>query len=141
MSTSTSARELLTRLGVGQFNATMVIQFMFIPAATTDPKSPPVMLLVRTIQKRLSDLGYSVPQNGYLGEETAKALDYAVGPGWEKLMWGDVVKGVLTAPAAPRVRARPEQYTSVGALDLPVSPYVAIGAAAAAYYFLIHKKR
>lgn len=142
MNAPTNARELLTALGIGQFNATMVIQYMFIAPATTDPKSPSVMMLVKAIQNRLALLGYAVPQAGYLDRQTANAIESVAGAGWESRMWADTVKVVLAAPRATRARVLPIARSMSGLPDVPGGKLTyAAAAAAAAYYFLIHKKR
>jgi hypothetical protein len=145
MSHPTNAREALNALGIGNFNATMVIQYMFIAPATTDPKSPPIMVLVRAIQDRLRRLGYPVPSHGYLDVPTANAITAAVGAGWQNRAWGDTVKAVLAAsPPVPMRDQLPEPMGALPTLSLPAVPGGAItyaAAGAALYYFLVHKKR
>lgn len=85
-----NVRSLLLALGVGQYNATMMIEDMFIAPATSDPKSPQIILLVKAIQKRLG-----VPQTGYLNQPTATALRQVVGEGWMGLSWSDNVALLL----------------------------------------------
>lgn len=144
---SQNARELLTQLGIGNFNATMVIQYMFIAPATTDPKSPPIMTLVAAIQRRLQGLGYSVPQNGYLDVPTANAITTIASSGWQNRAWGDTVKAVLSAPHASS-RAEPEPLGApMGSLpmfslpDVPGGALTYVAAGAALYYVLVHKKK
>lgn len=147
MSIPTNARELLLALGIGQFNATMIIQYMFIAPATTDPKSPPIMLLVKSIQQYLARLGYQVPQHGYLDHVTAGALTAVAGSSWQNHAWGDTVKAVLTAPRAASTLAAPVARASSPMGFIPSLPDVPGGmltyaaGAAAAFYFLVHKKR
>lgn len=101
MKPSTNVRELLTRLGIGGFNATMIIPYMFIAPATTDPKSAQTILLVQHLQQALYDLGATdVPQSGRLGRETAMALLQVAGPNWERMTWSGNVAAVLNAKEA-----------------------------------------
>lgn len=123
-----NARDLLVKLGIGQFNATMVIQYMFIAPATTDPKSAPVMLLVKHLQQKLQALGYPVIVNGYLDRTTASAIQEVVGPGWESVAWGETVRGVLAA-SADDPRALIAASYSVGSQKPPIvlPPSSAVG--------------
>lgn len=98
MANMTNSRDLLTAIGVGQFNATMVIPYMMIAPATTDPKAGQIILLVQHIQKALFDMGaHDVPMSGRLDVATARALEQVVGPGWERTTWGGNVAAILAA--------------------------------------------
>lgn len=85
-----NVRALLLALGVGQYNATMMIEDSFTQPATSDPKSPQIILLVKRIQARLG-----VPISGYLDQATAAALANTVGPGWMSMSWIDNIKLLL----------------------------------------------
>lgn len=91
------AREMLTSLGIGQFNATMIIPFLWFAPATTDPRSSPVLMLVRAIQRNLFALGASLHETGFLDEPTAAVLERLMGPGWMNGSWAEVVGAVLAA--------------------------------------------
>lgn len=95
--TQPTNRYLLTRLGIGNFNATLVITQMSIAPATTDPKSPGIILLVKAIQRRLNALGAKLTVTGYLNTDTATWLRKVVGQGWEQLPWGQNVSALLAA--------------------------------------------
>ncbi len=98
---SKNARDLLTQLGIGHFNATMVMPYMFIAPATTDPKSAQTILMVSAIQRRLYALGATdVPQSGRLDVPTARALLAVVGPNWERTTWAGNISAVLSAHEA-----------------------------------------
>ena len=92
-----NVRVLLKELGIGDFNASLVVKKMFIAPATTDPKMPAVMILVAAIQDNLNAIGAGLERTGYLDVPTAKVLTAVVGPGWERMMWCDVVAHVLAA--------------------------------------------
>lgn len=118
--TKNNLRELLLGLGIGQFNATMMIQYLMIAPATTDPKSPQIVLLVQHIQKALYALGYSsVPNSGRLDMPTAAALESVVGPNWERQPWSVTVSAVVTAMRTPRSAVAPT--ISDGDDGVPVS--------------------
>lgn len=94
---TTNARALLRSIGIGQFNATMVIQYLFIAPATTDPKSAPIILLVQHLQKILVQLGANIQLTGYLDAPTANAIERIAGPGWEQRPWADTIQAILRA--------------------------------------------
>ncbi len=89
-------RTLLLALGLGEFNTTMVIQWLWVAPATTDPKSQPIILMVAGIQKQLG-----LPMSGYIDQPTASALRRLIGPGWMHLPWATVVEAVLAGGRAP----------------------------------------
>lgn len=98
MTTVATSRDLLEAIGIGHFNATMIVQFMMMAPATTDPKSPPIILMVRALQKELYALGATdVPNSGRLDAPTASALERVVGPDWERMSWGANVRAVIDA--------------------------------------------
>jgi len=126
MSTERSVRNLLTELGVGHFNATMMIQDMFISPMTSDPKSPQIIRLVTHIQDALVSMGYPIAVTGYLDQPTADALSACIGGGWEQYSWGDLVANVLSNQKAgavytnPPVNALPPTSVAMaGLLDAP----------------------
>lgn len=91
-------RELLLELGIGNFNATQVIPYMEIAPATTDPKSPPVIIMVRALQQVLFGMGaYDIQNTGALDAPTAAALARITGSGWERVSWGGNIQSVLGA--------------------------------------------
>ncbi len=116
MKTQGNMRELLTKIGIGQFNATMIIQYMFIAPATTDPKSPSVVLLVRHVQRALNRLGAGLRETGYLDVATANVMEQVVGPGWESRSWGDNISALVNAIGGRKVLHTAELE------DLPESP-------------------
>lgn len=94
----TNVRNLLTSLGVGDFNATSIIPFMMFAPATTDPKSGPLIVLVRQLQRELYRMGATnVPNNGHLDPPTASALRRIVGQDWERMSWADNIRAVVAA--------------------------------------------
>lgn len=100
-----SGRELLTGLGIGNFNATMIIQYLWTAPATTDPKSPSIILLVQALQRTLKRAGARLAVTGYLDQPTAAVLTQVVGPGWEQVAWATVVESVLDVLEGKRAMA------------------------------------
>ena len=96
--TKMTSRELLLAIGMGQWNITGTIPYLMIAPATTDPKSPQVMEIVRHLQQVLFGMGATdVANTGYLDPSTARALRQLVGPNWERMTWGANISGVLAA--------------------------------------------
>ncbi|HEY4266733.1 MAG TPA: hypothetical protein VGM94_00945 [Galbitalea sp.] len=150
-----NVRSLLKQLGVGDFNATMMVQDSFSAPATSDPKSPQIILMVKRIQEHLG-----VPVTGYLDDDTADALAQVVGPGWMSLPWIDNVSTLLartsSATGAPpysvqavkRLRPTPPDPHLLNSLEgfldfLPDVPGGIITYAVAGYFVYRHfsKKR
>lgn len=136
-----NVREMLDRLGVGQFNATMIIPYMMIAPATTDPKSSQIYLLVQHIQRALYAMGYDhVAESGELDDATSAALRSVAGPDWEIMPWSASVGAVvdaqmhgLRAPPPPML-AEPV-VALAGPLDfLPDVPGGVLTYAVAAYF-------
>lgn len=146
------SRELVAAIGIGQFNATMVIPYLLMAPATTDPKSPAIMMLVRHLQMQLTAMGWPGETTSYLDTATASALDRVVGPGWMNRTWSQVIGNVVSArknrvnlaPAAPPIIAvaTPEPTGAFDFLpDLPggTMTYVVLGGLA--YYLYKNRKR
>jgi hypothetical protein len=145
---SKNARELLTQIGIGHFNATMIMPYMFIAPATTDPKSAQTILMVQAIQRALFGLGaHDVPQSGRLDAPTARALAQVVGPNWERTTWAGNISAVLAARESGLSIAPPEPEPGMpvavgGPLDfLPDVPGGLITYAVGAYFLYRHFTR
>ncbi len=115
-----NARQLLTALGIGQFNATMVVPYMMMAPRTTDPKSSPVILMVQHIQRTLYAMGATdVADSGRFDTATARALEAAVGQDWERMSWGSLIAELLRArdqrvDVSPPIAAPDGQPIAVG---------------------------
>lgn len=151
MNAPRNVRDLLTQIGIGNFNATMIIQYMFIAPATTDPKSPPIILLVRHLQKALNRLGARIRETGYLDTATARAMSQVVGPRWEQRSWADNIATVLAAVKEDLLPAPVDEVempiaktpkTSLGFIDLPHVPggIITYGVAGALLYHFWTKR-
>jgi hypothetical protein len=146
-----NGRELVRALGIGNFNATMIIQYLFIAPATTDPKSAPVIMLVKAIQKKLIAMGAKIAPTGYLDNATAAAIEVICGHGWEQRPWADLVQNVLQAQRTGATwRDEPELVPNygpskmqLGFVSLPDVPggFVTYGLAAVVAYHLWKKRK
>jgi hypothetical protein len=121
-----TARDLLIDLGVGQYNATMLIETLFMAPATTEAASAPVMLLIGHLQEALNSMGCNLVVTGTINEPTAQALAAVAGPGFLDLSWFKVVRDVVAARKSghqiKRWVPRPNTAAPVGAFDLPDVP-------------------
>lgn len=140
-------RALLNSLGIGDFNATMLIPYLFLTPATTDPDMPPVQMLVETVQAQLQAMGAPVSVNGLLEKETAAELRKLTGPNWPGMMWSQILETVLRAKMAGR-RLHPTApargAVAVGFLPELPAPFgspVVLGVAALGIYLLLRGKR
>ncbi len=138
-------RTMLRRLGIGNFNITGCIPFLFIAPATTDPKSPPVMMMAKHLQRVLNELGARVPVTGYLNQPTARALAQVLGPDWMSMSWADNIRAVLRArdlrrslAPVPEDALEPPPAESVGFFDLPDVPGGVVTYAIAGYLLYRH---
>lgn len=118
-----SVRGLLTAIGIGHFNATMIIPYMFIAPATTDPKAGQIILLVEHVQKALYNLGATdVAISGRLDPATARALRQVAGDDWERMSWGGNVAAIVNAQEGGGMMFAPEDGS-----DAPAPQAMAIG--------------
>jgi len=127
-----TSRDLLSAIGMGQHNATQAIPYLMIAPATTDPKTPMVINMVRHVQQQLYQMGATdVANSGYLDAPTAAALLQIAGPDWERMSWAQNIQAVLGArdrgmslsPPPPARSAAPMPAAVSGPLDfLPDVP-------------------
>lgn len=140
--TENNAREMLKRTGMGDYNATMVMQFVFIAPAATDPQMPPVILMTKHLQQALAAAGGDCEVTGVIDERTAKCLKALVGPKWNQMSWYHLINASLRAKARRSFVSPQSVLPPMGALpDIPSVPggiatlaLVAVGA-----YYLIKK--
>ncbi len=143
-----TSRDLLRDLGVGEYNATMMIETLMMAPATTEAAAAPTMMLVGHIQTALNTMGADLRVTGYIDEPTAQALSQVAGKSFLHRSWFDVVKDVVVGlKAGTRLHkktARPNTRPAMGAFDLPDVPggvitYVAGGVLL--YHLLKKRKR
>ena len=137
------ARSLLLAMGMGNYNATIAIQYMFLAPSATDPAMPSIILMTKHLQAGLRAAGADVPLSGQIDEATAKALIKLVGPDWNHVTWFGLFQAVLQAKRLRTLKKRSDEM-SLGFIDLPDVPggnlaWMAAGALAA-WYFIFRKK-
>lgn len=136
-------RDLLLRLGVSHMNATIMINYMMMNPAGTDPASPSLALLVMHMQQALQQAGASdVVVNGRVDDATNAALERIL-PGWLFRPWSNAVKALVdfrdhggTLTAGPvTVGARPMSGMPFGLPDVPGGVLTYLAAGAVAWHF------
>ncbi len=116
-----SSRDLLEGIGVGHFNATMIIPYLMISPATTDPKAVQIIVMVRQLQKTLWAMGATdVADSGHLDAATAAALERLCGPDWMRMTWGDNLTAVINARTVG-MKLTPQGATDGLAVGQPVA--------------------
>lgn len=145
-------RTLVTTIGIDQWNASMLIPYLWTAPVTTDLDMNQIILLIEHLQKTLNDMGANLVAEGQLDLETADALTQICGPGWKSVPWYQIIEAVIWAhehgprivPRSPRaIAGKPAAVGyAMGDLSLPSMPGGALGwaaAAAAAYYLLLRR--
>lgn len=139
-----NARELLLGLGMGNYNATIAIQYMFLAPATTDPAMPSIILMTKHLQLGLRAAGATdVAVTGQIDEPTASALSKLVGPEWNHVTWYALFIAVTNAKRQRTLEERGGRLDLGIIPDLPNVPggmFTWAAAAVAAWYFLFRKK-
>lgn len=93
-----NTRRLLLDLGIGDYNATMVLPYMFMAPAQTDPAMAQVQLLTNAMRMNMRAMGATwVAQRGAIDDSMAFCLHALVGPHWNEITWGELVNALLIA--------------------------------------------
>jgi hypothetical protein len=148
-----NGRSLLLALGIGDYNATGIIPYLFMAPAQTDSDMAATVLMVEGIQKALNSMGARLPVSGDLDVATVVELKKVVGPDWLPMKWYEIVRRVVraknhgfrlvpgTTPAAQQV-VQPYNDDGMGMSIDSTSAKVAIaGAAGLVLWLLFGKKR
>lgn len=137
------ARQLLLGLGVGNYNATIMIQYMFLAPSATDPAMPSIILMTKHLQLGLRAAGADLAVTGQIDDPTAEALIKLVGPDWNHVTWYALFRAVTEAKKSQTLRER-SKHMDLGIIpDLPAVPGGILAwtaAAAAVWYFFFRKK-
>jgi hypothetical protein len=137
------ARQLLLGLGMGNYNATISIQYMFLAPSSTDPAMPSIILMTKHLQLGLRAAGASISVTGQIDAPTALALIKLVGPDWNHVTWYALFRAVTEAKKSKTLREHASSMDLGFIPDLPAVPGGMItwaAAAVAAWYFLLRKK-
>jgi hypothetical protein len=146
-----NARQLLLSLGMGQYNATIAIQYMFLTPAATDPAMPSVILMTKHLQLGLRAAGASkVMVTGQIDDPTARALIQLLGPDWNQVAWYELFRATAEAKKRRTLEHRASEMelglvpdTADGLGSLPAVPGGMLTWAALAVvggYLLLRKK-
>ncbi len=120
-----SGRSILLALGMGDYNATMVIPYLFMAPAQTDPQMAQIILLTEHLQKAMVRMGCPLRPTGSIDASWAPYMAQVCGSQWYDLPWAEIGRQVLAA-AANGKRLRPQGITLTvkksalsGILDAP----------------------
>jgi hypothetical protein len=139
-----NAREILLAMGMGNYNATIAIQYMFLSPSATDPDMPSIILMTKHLQLGLRAAGADVPVTGQIDDFTARQLIKLVGNEWNHVTWYALFRAVGEAKKMKTLESRSGALELGLVPDLPTVPggmFTWAAAAVAAWYFLIHKKK
>lgn len=132
-------REMLLAAGIGNFNATMSIPYMYFMPRTCDPYAQGVMQLVQAIQNVLRARGDTqIEVTGWLDAATQRAIARYAGPSWGDKTWMQLLADVMYAHklARPLAVTAPAVEATSGFDDIFYSPVALVAAGAAAWFFL-----
>jgi hypothetical protein len=143
------ARSLALALGMGDFQATMVIPYMHMTPATTDPDMPAIHLIVNGLQRGLQTLGATtVKADGVMGVETATELRRLTGPNWPGMTWSllysTIVRAISFGQRLDPVKPQPIDVSPLG--DVAATPsasggWLTTGLALGAFWYLFLRGR
>lgn len=142
-----TARSLLLRLGVGDFNATMVIPVMFFGPAQSDPDMTQIKVLTKAMQQTMKAMGASwLTANGQLDASTSTCLAVIGGAHWTETPWYELVQRLLEARDHGQRFTRPGPAQSIelaGVPDVSAIPggYLTLGIGAYLVYRHFKKGR
>lgn len=144
---SNNARDLALAMGIGQFQADMVIPMMWMTPSTTDPDMPAVRVMVEAIQKQMSAMGaprFQAP--GELDVPTVSWMRMITGPTWVNMTWARIFGAILNVRASGRppwtaIKPLPRgRQLTVGGLPDFGDPTTLLLLGAAALLFVNRKK-
>lgn len=96
-----NVRHQLLELGIGDFNATLIVPTMFYGPAQSDPGLTPVKVLVRALQRTMREMGATwVVSSGELDAASATCLKAVAGPRWGEMPWYELTQKLLDAKRA-----------------------------------------
>ena len=134
-------REMLLAAGVGEFNATLSIPYMFFLPRTCDPYAQGVMQIVQGLQNLCNQRGAQLAIDGWMGQDTQRAVARYAGKNWRDKTWvqlyGDVLNGRARAAGARAPAPREVAESGLGGIvsDITTSPLAWIAAGAAVFHF------
>lgn len=146
-----NVRDVLLRMGIGDFNATMCIPIMFMGPAQTDPDLTPVKLVTKAMQRIMQSMGAQIGAWGRIDQQTADNLSALAGPHWSENPWFELCTRLLDAQKSglrfhPVLSSdNPVELSGMGLLpelaDVPGGLVTVALGLGAAYYFFKHQPR
>lgn len=147
-----NVRGLLLELGIGDFNATGIIQSAFQSPHATDPDMPPIIILTRRIQEHLRKMGANIQISGAIDQPTDYYLRRLCGDGYLTRPWYQVMEAVVSAKnrgtRLPKVTIATQetidtsiQTQAIGGLPDVPGGLLTYGAGALALWYFFMKKR
>lgn len=140
-------RSMLLAAGVGDFNATLSIPYMYFLPTTCDPYQQGVIQIVEGLQNLLNARGARLEISGWMDQHTMDALASWAGPQWKLKTWvqlyGDVLSGQRPAPKPTPITAPPPPAATgdiVSMLGAAVTHPLAWVAGGALAYYLARKR-
>jgi hypothetical protein len=116
-----TVRNMLLELGVGDFNATMAIPYMFIAPRATDPSAVQLIVVIEQIQQALGAMGApGIVPNGSMDDATGNALATLLGPEWIAMPYYEIIRSVVAAERANYQFVTPAT-TAVPGVAVPMS--------------------
>jgi len=95
-----NTRRILLDLGIGDFNATMILPYMFMGPAQTDPAMAQVRLITKAMQRHMVTMGATwIKPTGSIDVETAHCFHALVGPHWNQITWQELASALVIAKA------------------------------------------
>lgn len=151
-----NGRSLLLALGIGDYNATGIIPYLFMAPAQTDSDMAATVLMVEAIQKALNSMGARLEVSGDLDVASVVELKKVVGPDWLPMKWYEIIRRVVraknhgfrivpgVAPSAQQVAQPYDMVKDDGmgmSIDSTGAKVAIVGAAGLALWLLFGKKR
>lgn len=97
-----SARDILLSLGMGDFNATMVIPYLFWAPAQTDPQMGAIVMLTRHLQIMMRKMGAPLSVTGSIDANWAPYMAQVAGPHWMDKSWAEISRDLINARSSKR---------------------------------------
>ena len=115
---ATNTYDMLRLMGLNSAQATNAQPMMFFAPGTVSPYSSGVIVMVRGLQRALTQMGYHVRTDGFIGAATVQGFESISGPNWKAKSWAqicnDVIDALRTNHRAPVAR----EGTAMGYLGL-----------------------
>jgi hypothetical protein len=92
-----SVRSILAGLGIGDVNANMIIPYMFMAPAQTDPQMAQIIILTKHLQRMMQSMGAQAVVTGTIDKAWAPYFQAIGGDSWSEVVWFDVARTLIDA--------------------------------------------